>query len=472
MKTNFIIISILLFSSISSAIANPTNTLPFEGTWQISGYQVVAYPAMSKADMKNWVGKIVQFTAQKKAILYDKKKTQECPELDAQVTVENAESYFLIGFSIKPHRLGIVEEEIQLVTLTCQVDSWLDKTRQFVMIGNEQMLSYWEGVIFFFARQSNTSTIQSTQSLSKILLITPQSVGLLNPDSDFNEKTLTQALPDYRLEKEIQITNAAKSEIQYFKFYKKNKLMLQVYPNKGKRKIARIHIFDKGALAPGQARLGAIYTDVFKNGEELVDCRAGVGEERTGKTLCSFKNMSSIQYVFEPKMDKAGLISPIEALNQAILVELVWMADRNLITEPSEMGRGKGDVGTGIGIFSHSTEDTNKRETSMTVAINVESTYQIEEKRLDDIYKRLNLALNPKNMQKKEIAENAENIESPDFVKVQTAWKKYRDDNCSWQSIMEGNEKEQPYQTFACLERMTRERADILEKALKRLEKK
>ncbi|EDN65086.1 hypothetical protein BGP_6249 [Beggiatoa sp. PS] len=37
---------------------------------------------------------------------------------------------------------------------------------------------------------------------------------------------------------------------------------------------------------------------------------------------------------------------------------------------------------------------------------------------------------------------------------------------------MEGNEKEQPYQTFACLERMTRERADILEKALKRLEKK
>ena len=108
----------------------------------------------------------------------------------------------------------------------------------------------------------------------------------------------------------------------------------------------------------------------------------------------------------------------------------------------------------------------------MTVAINVESTYQIEEKRLDDIYKRLNLVLNPKNMQKKEITENAENIESPDFVKVQTAWKKYRDDNCSWQSIMEGNEKEQPYQTFACLERMTRERADILEKALKRLEKK
>jgi uncharacterized protein YecT (DUF1311 family) len=465
MKKNFIIVSILLFSTISSAVANPTNTQPLSGTWQISGYQVVGYPAMSTAEIKSWVGKIVRFTTQKKAILHDKKENQPCPQFDYQVTFENAESYFQIGFSVKPHRLGIVEEDIQLVTLTCQVDSWFGKTRQFVMVGEEQMLSYWEGVIFFFARQSNTATIQSIQSRSKTLLITPQSVGLLNPDSDFNQKTLTQALPNYQLEKNTQIGNAGKPVIESYELYQDDELRLQVYPDPVRQKIASIHIFDEKALAPGQAKLGAIYTEVFKNDEELVDCQAGVGE-RAGKTLCSFKNMSSIQYVFKPKTDKGSLISPIEALNQAELVELVWTADRNLINEPLERGKVQGERENQIGILSSS---TNKQENSITVLIDAQSNYQIQEKRLDEIYKRLNLVLSPKNMQEKEMGENTEFL---DFAKVQTAWQKYRDDNCSWQSIIKDDDKEQPYQNFACLERMTRERANVLEEALNRLEKK
>ncbi len=307
---NVIFVVMCLFYG-HSAVAKPI--LPIEGSWQVVSYQVVGYPAMSQVNMKNWVGKVAKFTAHQSATLADDKTIQTCHQFNYQVTTENAEGYFLIGYKITPHRLGIVEEEIQLVSIACQSDSWLGEDREFVVVNNELMLSYWEGTIFFFFK-----------SLDSSLLITPQSVGYLNPDSDFDEKTITRALPDYSVKYVKKLVKPA-----HFKLNRQESV-IEIYSNQNRGKIARIHIFDDKVLLPAQAKMGAAYAQVFKSREKIIDCQAGTND-RQGQTLCSFQNISSIQYVFEP--NSGSDISPIEALNQAKLVEIVWNADRRLIVE-------------------------------------------------------------------------------------------------------------------------------------------
>jgi len=110
--------------------------------------------------------------------------------------------------------------------------------------------------------------------------------------------------------------------------------MLEIYPTyPTTAKIDRLRIFDDRALAPAETKLGMTYTQVFRSHEKIIDCQAGIND-RSEQTLCSFKNMSSIQYVFEPKsINGRDIFSPIDALNQAELVEIVWTADRSLMIE-------------------------------------------------------------------------------------------------------------------------------------------
>jgi hypothetical protein len=318
MKKNLLIVLVLFYWH--SAVAS----LSIEGSWQIVSYQVVGYPLMSQNEMKNWVGKVADFTPQKKAILRGDETVQECPNFNEQVTTVETEGYFLVGYKINPHRLGIVEEKIQLVTLTCQTDSWLGKERGVVIISDEQMLGNWDGTIFFFLKQTES---YSGRGGSKTLLITPQSVGLLDPNSDFDKKTIKRALPNGYTVKEMSENSHS---VSHFEIFREKKLKLAVYPDSALQKIASIHIFDDRALAPAQAKLGITHAQVFRSTEKLIDCQAGING-RTGETLCSFKQMSSIQYVFKPTQD--GNISPIDALNQAKLSEIIWTADMSLIVE-------------------------------------------------------------------------------------------------------------------------------------------
>lgn len=319
MKKNLLIVLVLFYWH--SAVAS----LPMEGSWQIVSYQVVGYPLMSQNEMKNWVGKVANFTRQKKAILRGNKTEQVCPNFNYKVTTEETEVYFLVRYKIEPHRLGIVEEEIQLVTIICQTDSWLGEKREFFIVSNEQMLGYWDGTIFFFLKQAS---ISSRRGEAKTLLITPQSVGLLDPNSDFDKKTIKRALPNNGYTVKEMSENS--HSVSHFEVFRQKKLKLAVYPDSASQKMASIHIFDERALAPAQARLGITHAQVFRNTEKLIDCRAGING-RTGKTLCSFKKMPSIQYVFKPDQD--GNISPIDTLNQAELSEIIWKADMNLIVE-------------------------------------------------------------------------------------------------------------------------------------------
>jgi len=444
---NLILIPVYLL--FFAAVAKATTPLPIEGSWKITSYQIVGYPAMSEAETKNWIGKVVEFK-EKTATLYEGSSHQVCPKLDYQVMKKNAEGYFLFGFSVEPQRLGVTEEEIELVRLTCQIDSWFGKYREFVKVSDDQILSYWDGVIFFLAKQSRTTNARSSSLFGPTtLLITPQSVGLLNPDSEFNEKNLKRAFPGYIVEKKAvtQMINDGKRVISYFELYRQGQTMLEVYPKSATQKKAYIRIFDNTVQAPAQAKMGAIYADVFKNDEQLIDCQAGI-KKRSGQTLCSFKNMSTIQYVFEPTSDKD--ISPIDALNQAQLVEIVWNADPTLITETAFTIRSPANI-------------------APMTALTAKTEYNRQQKRLQELYNRIKMAF-----EKATPNRDTKNLNQPDelinFIKAQRAWTQYRKDHCHWHSALAKDDTTKSNKIFTCLLRMTRARVDEMEQILKHLE--
>jgi hypothetical protein len=283
------------------------------GVWQIMSYQIIAYPAISETELPNWIGRKFEFTSEQRAILRYANNTKTCSKFNQQISRQNSEAYFLIGYEVKPQRLGITTEEISIIRINCQQSSWLSKPREFVMLNNQQMLSYWDGVIFFFSKQAQSSKLRMTSSNIKPLVITPQSVGLVNPNTNCNQQSLRQALRGYEI----------KAKHDYFELYRFQKLMLIIYPNKSTGKVNRIRIFDKNIQVPGNAKLGFKYHEIFKN-NQLVTCSL-----KNNQNLCSFANMSSIQYVFEQQ--------PNEDLTQAKLVEIIWNADQSLITERPEV---------------------------------------------------------------------------------------------------------------------------------------
>lgn len=283
------------------------------GVWQIMSYQIIAYPAISETELPNWIGRKFEFTSEQQAILRYGNNTETCSKFNQQTTRQNSEAYFLIGYGVKPQRLGVTTEEISIVSINCQQASWLSKSREFVMLNNQQMLSYWDGVIFLFSKQAQSSKLRMTSNRIKPLVITPQSVGLVNPNTYCNKQTLTKALHGYDI----------KAKHAYFELYRFQKLMLIVYPNQLTGKVNHIRILDKNIQAPGNAKLGLKYHDIFK-ANQLVNCKL-----QNNQSLCSFANMSSIQYVFEQQSN--------EVLTQAKLVEIIWNADQSLITERPEV---------------------------------------------------------------------------------------------------------------------------------------
>ncbi len=372
-------------------------TLPIIGKWQIVSYQIIGYPKMEEIERNNWLGNIIEFNQQ--ITLNDGKSSHTCPKFDYQVTTENSEAYFLTGYKIKPYQLGIVEKNIQLIKITCQTNSWLSKSRWFTKISDIHMLGYWDGVLFFFAKQDKSNT----------LLITPQSVGMINSKSQFDSKILTTYLPKYTID-------------ENFKFYKKDKLMLEVYPNN--LRISYINIFDKNAIAPANSKIGMTYTDIFNNPEMVIDCKAGI-KKLAGKTICSFKNIPTIKYVFKPQTD----ISPIKALENAKLIEFIWFADSSLMEEKILPDR----------------------------SIPIVETFKTQVTRLTDIQNNINSLL-------EKFPNDDFNTAIPDFNNSQQAWMEYSNKHCQWYSTFFDVEKD------VCIEKMAQEQADKIKSILQKID--
>jgi len=418
-----------------SVYANRDNDLPITGVWKVLSYQIVGYPAMDEAEINKWIGRQVEFTS-RRAILREGNSREVCQEFSFQVSTQTAEGYFLVGYKVKPNRFGITQSEVEVITMTCKTESWLGAKREFVRISNDELLSNWDGVFFFFYKQSEgMNPLGSAKSEGmKVLLITPQSVGLITPRTSFNKEVLIQVLGGgYKVKEISHLDDDKKVILNSLQFFRKDKLMLEIYPDENGQKVKNIKIFDETAKAPSDAKIGSLYSQVFNLKEQLIDCQAGIGE-RSGQTLCSFKDMSMIKYIFKPIEDEAGKISPIEALNQAKLVEFIWEA------EPSLMMESNGPL-----------PPPEPVKVAMPMGMESQDSKRQEE-HLNELFNLL------KELLAKE-GEGAPNLEQ--FLHAQQAWLEYRDKNCSV-----------PNDVFNCQETMTRKRVEELEQLLKAIKKK
>jgi|GEM_PF-904074 len=512
-------LSALISCGYSQAANSAADDLFMTGVWKIISYQMVGYPAWSEADAQKWVGKLVEFTSRsKKATLRDSTGVQKiCPEFSYQVTKQNAEGYFLVGYKQVPARFGVTDPEVEVATLSCKNESWLGKPREFVKISEQLVLSNWDGIFFYFAKQADSFSLLSTQGIFKILMITPQSVGILTPASDFNETTLNRALPGYKILEVNHISDDNIKIIDRFELFRQDKLKLKVYPHAtNPLKIGSIEIEDELAYAPANTKIGAIYTEVFKDDQQTADCQAGIKDgikDFTGKTLCSFKNMNSIQYIFRPKENTGGTISPIEALNEATLIGFIWVADPALITEsppknlsqetPSMMTTSLSSLTTtatvappaamamitpppasistspttNLAVLSNtsgtmtavtpmaagdSSLPTSAGGGTVPLPLDHETAYKLQDDQLNQIYNQLKDSL----IRLEATGSKAAGpINSTNLVDAQKAWLYYRDKNCAWQSNLQNQRVNDD--TYICLERITLDRANELVRLLK-----
>jgi hypothetical protein len=456
-----IIIKLMLIFALHSVYvsAQPESELPVIGRWKIIGYRISS--SADKTQAQNWVNKLIEFTPQT-ALLYDGDTYPVCPRFEYQVTTENAQQFFLSHYQIEPNQLGVIQTEVQVVTIVCKVPKWPADKSIFIKVTDEQMLSQWNGIIFYFAKQKDpidpTPLVETTSS--DTLLVTPQSVGLINPESDFTQATLVEKFPDYTITEETQ-TNEKGQTTANFKLSQEDKLLLKVYPDPDTHKIKSISLFDPRAQVPGNAKLGMTYTQLFKDQEAFIDCQAGTTPARRKQTVCFFKNIPTIQYVFEyQESNHKGSLSPIEILNRAKLVEWVWIASRPLVPSPAEQKP----------IESANTSSEN----NVAGPIDAKTALAIQTQRLQELSHQFSEVIKqqfPISPSKEKDPSNPAN--QPQsltyFTQSQQTWEQYRDDNCQWYSSLEPDEIQQALKNSSCLEQMTRDRIDEIERLLKQL---
>ena len=454
-----ILFTYLLCISLTYAGTNRDSTdLPIVGVWKIMSYQIVGYPAMDEEQIKKWIGRQVEFTS-RRAALRDGGSRELCQEFSYQVSTETSEGYFYVGYKIKPNRFGITQSEVEVVSVTCKMDSWLGtKKKEFVKISNELMLSNWEGVFFFFAKQAESLSLLGKDGGTKILLITPQSVGAANPKTDFTREALSQTLFGYKIKEVTHTDDDKKVVLDSYQFYRKDKLMLEVYPDSNKQNIEIIRVFDENAIAPSNAKLGLSYSEIFQN-DQLVDCQAGI-KERSGETLCSFKDMPTIKYIFKVKEDEEGKLSPVDALNQAKLVEFLWKADPSLVMETVPASSDLAPAAPTSTVAPTPTTTSPNPPTPVALAVaspvqKLQTAYKQTDERLNDLYLQLKDALMKADPKEERVQE---------LVQAQKTWLEYRDKSCSVSSPSSGEITSE--NTLNCLDTLTHQRNDELEKLL------
>lgn len=457
-----IIVKLMLIFALHSVYvsAQLENELPVIGRWKIISYRISS--SADKTQAKNWVDKLIEFTPQT-ALLYDGDTYPVCPLFEYQVTTENAQQFFLSHYQIEPNQLGVIQTEVQVVTIVCKVPNWPADKSIFIKVTDKQMLSQWNGIIFYFAKQKDptdpTPLVQTTPS--DTLLVTPQSVGLISPESDFTQATLMENFPDYTITEETQTNETGQITLADFKLSRENQLLLKVYPDRDTNKIKSISLFAPRVQVPGNAKLGMTYSQLFKDQEAVIDCQAGTTPARRKQTVCFFKNMPTIQYVFEYQgSSNNGLLSPIEILNHAKLVEWVWIASRPLAPSPVEKKPVK--------------SANTSSETDATGPIDAKTALAIQTQRLQELSHQFGevvkqqFPISP--AKEKDQSNPADQPQSLTyFTQSQQTWEQYHNDNCQWYSSLEPDETQQALKNSTCLEQMTRDRIDEIEQLLKQL---
>ena len=460
-----IIIKLMLLLVLYSiyASAQPEDELPIMGRWKIISYRINS--SADKTQAQSWVNKLIEFTPSRAALFYGGDTYQLCPQFDYQVTTENAPQFFSSHYQIEPNQLGVIQTTVQVVNIVCQGSNWLADKAGFIKVTDEQMLSQWHGIMFYFAKQNDlldpSPIIQITSP--DTLLVTPQSVGLINSESDFNQSVLTDNFPGYTITSETKTNERGQTLIADFKLSLADQLLLKVYPDPQTNKIKSISLFDPQiqVQVPGNAKLGMTYAELFKNDEVFLDCQAGTTPARINQTICFFKNLPTIQYVFESKTSSnASLLSPIEELNRAQLVELIWIANRQWVPSPAKPK---------LAEAAHS-PNLKTAATAMVGPMDVKSVYEVQNQHLQEVNQQLSEMLQ-KQFSPPSSQDHSNSVDQPQpltyFTQSQKIWEQYRDDNCQWYSALEPDETQQDLKKLTCLEQMTRDRVAEIESVLK-----
>ena len=452
---------LVLYSVYTSAQLE--NELPIIGRWKIISYRINSSADQTQA--KSWVNKLIEFTPSKAALLYGGDTYQLCPQFDYQVTTENAQQFLSSRYQLKPNQLGVIQKPtVQVINITCQEPNWPTDKSTFIKVTDEQILSQWNGIMFYFAKQNNltdpTPLVQTTNP--DTLLVTPQSVGLINPESNFTQQVLTENFPDYNITTETKTNEKGQTLIADFRLSRADKLLLKVYPDLETNKIKSISLFVPQVQVHGNAKLGMTYAELFKDYETFLDCQAGTTPISSNQTICFFKNIPTIQYVFESKTNNNDSpLSPIEELNRAQLVEWIWLANRQLVSSsPAEQKSAK----------STNTSDSKTDTAAVVGPMDAKSAYDLQYQRLQEVSQQLSKILHQKFSQPP-TKDHPNSTDQPQpliyFTQSQKTWEQYRDNNCQWYSSLEADEVQQDLKKFTCLEQITRDRVNEIEDVLK-----
>lgn len=437
-------LSLLLFSAIVHAAS------PLQGQWQIMSYQVIGYPALTNAEADIWLDRTIHFTAHSAQLQAQANEVLDtCHALDSTYKTVEAEAFFLIGYEVKPARLGVTAAEVEHITLTCQHDSWLRPGRTLIRLSKTQLLLYWEGIFFFLQ-----------QSTEPRLPIMPQSVGRIMPETAFNQATLAQALPQYTVRAE---TRQQLREETFYGVYQGATKVLDIFPHLTPDAIDQIHIYSPQVLAPGATHPGQSYAELSQSPTPL-HCQP---VPNTQQVQCYFDQMDMVRYVFQEVPPAATLTA--EQLQQAVLHKIIWQAEPALVTEDTHL-RPQGAVSAQL-VESFATPTTTTVQAMAAVlpleqrsSAELEALYHQADLRLNQVYQRLRQQL-------QRLAHHDVVFEAGNLITIQRDWIRFRDHNCNWQSgLVYTPNTQQGATLLPCLIRMTENRSDELAQVLQQIQ--
>lgn len=412
------------------------------GRWQIMSYQIVGYPAMSELDADAWLGRSVEFT-DKQATLYSNDTEQRCDAVSFNSTQSDSEAYFLVGYEVKPARLGVLTDNVTVVQANCQTQSWLLPQQEFVLLSEQQMLSNWEGVFFFFKRETDDN-----------LPVMPQSVGMIMPKTAFDLATITQALPKQYEVQQQRYTETV--EKPFYSVFQGEDRILDIFPSADLSKIGRIQVYGTQISAPNQVRTGQTYAEIFGD-SSTVQCQAELAD--TGNAICQVPNMESLQYRFQgvayTEAESEALSA--EQLKETILAEIIWQPAPELVTEEQRMQP------QGVALE----EEALAMPVEETVASLTEN-YKASDAHLNTVYKQLRDQLT-QYLATHQGESSQQAFKLANLIAVQRTWLQFRDHNCDWQAGL-GADAHTQTRSLNCLIRMTDQRSAELSGIMQQLQ--
>ncbi len=286
---------------------SPVTIADLQGTWKVTSYQIIGYTALSDAEAQAWIGNTIHFVGQS-ATLRTARGAQSCQSTRYQSRTEDAEGYFLVGYHVKPQQLGITQPQVTVTSANCLQDSWMGAYREFVEYSERQMLTDWEGVLLFLTKQSDG--IGTLSNVNQPIMLTPQNLGSITPETVYQYQTLAQAFTGYEI--------VAKRG--YTQVRRQGRTKFEIYPNLHTGKVAKVLIYEDTVIAPGGVKIGMTYPQIFNQEGQIVDCEKSFWR---GKSTCYYPSMRAVEYVFNTTRPKSG----------GQLTEIHWTADINLVSQ-------------------------------------------------------------------------------------------------------------------------------------------